>query len=53
MSIEKERSAWSWIIPFIRDLYHDRFSGSILIRFHAGHISKKIEKMPIPKNESI
>lgn len=51
MPVEKERSAWAWIIPFIRNLYHDRFSGSILISFHEGRISKKIEKTPIPKNE--
>ncbi|MBN4054274.1 hypothetical protein JYT87_01035 [Nitrospira defluvii] len=51
MSTEKERSDWGWIIPFIRNLYHDRFSGSIWISFHGGCISKKIEKTPIPKNE--
>ncbi len=49
MSIDKERSAWGWLIPYIRNLYHNRFSGSIRISFHEGSISKKIEEFPTPK----
>ncbi len=35
---------WNWIIPFIRNLIHDGFTGSIRINFHKGSISKRIEK---------
>jgi len=40
----KEGFDWRWIVPFIRDLIHDGFTGSIRLNFHKGSISKRIEK---------
>ncbi|MFQ5543107.1 MAG: hypothetical protein ACE5FY_01995 [Nitrospiria bacterium] len=43
-SDDKAKFEWKWMIPFIRNLIHDGFTGSIRINFHKGSISKRIEK---------
>ena len=41
---KKGRIDWDWLIPLIRNLMEDRFTGSIRINFHQGRLSRKVEK---------